>query len=547
MLGGHLLVKSLAKHGTSRVFTVAGESYLPVLDGFLEYPEIDVITCRHESGASFMAEADANLTGEPGIAFVTRGPGACNGSIGVHTARQSSTPMIFFSGLIGIEDRDKEAFQEFDIAQMFGPLAKWATVIEQAGRISEYVARAYHIATSDRPGPVVLGLPEEVVFEQIESTDKIKTPLIPPHEISPSPQDLKSLETFLSEAQRPLIITGGGGWSDRACADLSDFAGTNHIPVATSFRRQDLFNHNDGNYIGELGSGPNPTLIERVKNADRILVLGARLNEMATQIYTLFEDHQKIAHIHPGADTFGQSVMPDLIIRAHMRAICAALAVNMRLDGRRWAAWRDEGRHAYLNWSTIEPAKSSRWQGADMTQIFAHLQEALPQDSIVATDAGNFSGWCQRYLKYGRPGRKLAPISGAMGYAVPSVIAASLRHKDKICVGFCGDGGFQMSGQELATAMHHGATPIIVVCNNNMYGTIRMHQEREYPGRISATGLTNPDFAKLAEAYGAFSAVVENEKDFPGIWAKAVNATKQDGLPALIEIRMDPKQISTQA
>jgi len=536
--GGGLLVQALQAHGVKRCFSVAGESYLPVLDALLDAPEIQSITCRHESGATFMAEAYGQLTGAPGVALVTRGPGACNGSIGVHTAHQSSTPLILFSGLIGIADRDKEAFQEFDIAQMFGSLSKWSAVIDSTDRIPEYVARAFHVAQSGRPGPVVLGLPEEVVFDKAKP---LQMPVIPRHELKPSDSELAQLRNILAEASRPLIIVGGGGWDQQAFEDVATFASASHIPVATSFRRQDLFNHMDGNYVGELGTGPNPKLVEYVGQADVVLVLGARLNEITTQIYTLFNDQQKIVHVYPDASVFGQSVMPHLTVQAHISPVASALAGGKRPDGRGWAGWRDQGRAMYESWSAIDSDREMRWDGADMSLVFDHIRSTLPTDAVVTTDAGNFSGWCQRYLHYGRPGRLLAPICGAMGYAVPSAVSASIEYPDRVVVGFCGDGGFMMSGQELATAMHHGAKPIIVLCNNSMYGTIRMHQEKTFPGRVSATGLTNPDFVKLAESYGAYSARVESHKDFPDVWAKAMDSDKL----SVIEIKQDPRQITT--
>lgn len=538
--GGHVLVKALSAHDVSRVYCVAGESYLPVLDGFLDFSGIDVVTCRHESGATFMAESYGNLHGKPGVALVTRGPGACNASIGVHTAMQSSTPMILFVGLINTVDRDKEAFQEFDIKSMFGSLSKWASVIDTPERIGEYVARAYHVAVSGRPGPVVLGLPEDILFPEV-ADQAIKT--IPQTQIAPTNADIKAVQDMLSAASSPLVIVGGGGWSAEACENLASFASKAHLPVVTAFRRQDIFNHHDGNYIGELGTGPNPVLVERVRQADVILALNTRLNEITTQEYSLFQEGQKIIQTYPSAEEFGKSVIPDLTVTAHIEPLSEALAAAMRLDGRKWAGWRDEGRQEYLRWSAIDQNVDRKWKGADMTQIYAFLQDALPKDAIVTTDAGNFSGWAQRYLRYGRPGRLLAPVSGAMGYAAPSAVAASIEQPERVVLGLCGDGGFMMSGQELATALHHGAKPIMMVCNNGMYGTIRMHQDKHYPGRVSGTGLTNPDFVKLAESYGAFTARVEDAADFPKVWQQAVGS----GTLALIEVVQDPAQITTRS
>lgn len=538
--GGQILVKALHELGARRVFTLAGESYLPVLDGFLDYPDIDVVTCRQESGVTFMAEAYGQLTNTPGIALVTRGPGACNASIGVHTAMQSSTPMILLVGLVNTADRDKEAFQEFDIKQMFGSLSKWQAVIDQPERISEYIARAWHVAMSGRPGPVVLGLPEDILFP--EANEQLFKP-VPLARTAPHASELAKVKGMLSQAQRPLIIVGGGMWSEEGISDLTSFSKSAHIPVCTSFRRQDIFDHTNGNYIGELGTSSNAELIKRVKQADVILALNTRINEMASQGYTLLEERQKLIHVYPQGEEFGKSYIPDVAVISDPNMFVSALAGSMRIDGRSWAGWRDEGRKAYLDWTDMGNLPAKKWSGADLNPIYAYLQSNLPNDAIITTDAGNFSGWAQRYLRYGRPGRLLAPVSGAMGYAVPSAVAASIQNKGRVTLGICGDGGFMMTSQELATAIHHNAKPVIMVCNNGIYGTIRMHQDREYPGRVSATGLTNPDFVALGKSYGAFASRVDNADDFPAIWQEAL---KQDR-PSLIEIKMDPAQMTTKS
>lgn len=533
------MVETLVAHGAGRVFCVAGESYLPVLDAFLDFPQIEVVTCRHESGATFMAEAYGGLHGtKPGIAMVTRGPGACNASIGIHAAKQSSSPLVMFVGLVGIGDRDKEAFQEFDLPQMFGSHTKWAAVIDRADRIGEYVTRAMHVAVSGRPGPVVLGLPEDILSESVQSSASV----IPSVRSATSAQDINKIIEALRGAERPLIIAGGSSWSDEDCKNLAAFASASHIPVVASFRRHDLVNHTEGHYVGELGTGPNPKLVENVKRADVILAIGTRLSEITAQSYTLVQPAQKIIHVFPEAEEFGKSCMPEIAVQAHSGPFAAALAAH-RIDGRNWNGWREELRAEYLSWSDTSGAVASKWNGADMTAVFAQLCNLLPLDAIVTTDAGNFSGWAQRYLRYGRPGRLLAPISGAMGYAVPSAVAASLSYPNRVVLGLCGDGGFMMTGQEIATAIRHKAKPIIMVCNNSMYGTIRMHQERDFPGRISATALTNPDFVMLAQSYGAFGGRVNHADEFENVWKEAVNS----GLPALIEIVMDPRQITTRS
>ena len=535
--GGKTLAQALAAQGVTRIFCVAGESYLPVLDALLDYPEIKVITCRHESGAAFMAEADGNLTGEVGMVMVTRGPGACNASISVHAGKQSSAPMIMFVGLVSTADEGKEAFQEFDLPQMFGSHAKWAAVIKQSKDIPSYVTRAFEAALSGRRGPVVLGLPEDILFGEGPEAAISKAVIA---SLKP-PRNIAKLSDFLRSAQRPLIIAGGEDWSQDTHHALEKFSEATNIPVACAFRRQDAFSNMHSNYIGELGTGPNPTLVKRVKEADVILALGARIDEMTTQGYTLFQEGQTLIHTYPSREVFSKSYKPALAIEGSSDSIIATLT-QKNFDGQKWVAWRDAGRAEYLSWTDIKPAVAN-WNGADMTQIFRQLREVLPNNSIVTTDAGNFSGWCQRYIRYGRPGRLLAPISGAMGYNVPAAIAASLAFPGRCVVGFCGDGGFMMTGQELATAMRYNATPIIFVCNNNMYGTIRMHQEREYPGRISATTLTNPDFVALAQSYGAFGARIENADEFMDVW----NAARESKRAALIEIKMDPRQITTNA
>lgn len=542
--GAQLLVRTLVAHGARRISCVAGESYLAVLDALLDHPDVKVTTCRQEGGAAFMAESWGKLIGEPGICFVTRGPGACNASIGVHTAMQDSTPMILFMGQVGRTDKGREAFQEIDVREVFGGLAKWATEIDDAARVPEIIARAYAVATTGRPGPVVIGLPEDMLTEVAKAAIPVPAK---PSPATLTKEALTQIKTLLQDARQPVVLVGGSGWTEKGIEDLASFASTAQLPVTASFRRQDLFNHKHKCYVGELGTGPNPKLVEKIKDADLVLVIGARLDEICTQGYTLFDvpvPRQKIIHIHQSIDEIGKVYQPTLGLTADLNEAANALvAMAHGLDGRLWAGWRDELRTQYQNWISIDTGSQPRWRGANMTAIFAWLRDNLPEDAIITTDAGNFSGWAQRYLQYGRPGRLLAPINGAMGYAVPSAIGASLAQPEKVVLGLCGDGGFMMTGQELATAMHHNAHPIIMVCNNGMYGTIRMHQEKHYPGRISATALTNPDFAKLAESYGAFSARVEQAEDFPAIWEKARNA----GRIAIIEIRMDPAQLTTNA
>jgi acetolactate synthase-1/2/3 large subunit len=457
---------------------------------------------------------------------------------------QDSTPMILFMGQVGRADKGREAFQEIDVREVFGGLAKWATEIDDAARVPEIIARAYAVATTGRPGPVVIGLPEDMLTEVAKAAIPAPAKPVP---ATLTKEALAQIKTLLQDARQPMVIIGGSGWTAKGIEDFASFASAAQLPVTASFRRQDLFNHKHKCYVGELGTGPNPKLVEKVKESDLVLVVGARLDEICTQGYTLFDvpvPKQKLIHIHQSVDELGKVYQPTLGLTADLNEVANALvSVAHGLDGRLWAGWRDELRAQYQTWTSINTGDQPRWRGANLTTIYAWLRDNLPEDAIVTTDAGNFSGWAQRYLQYGRPGRLLAPINGAMGYAVPSAIGASMAAPDKVVLGLCGDGGFMMTGQELATAIHHGATPIIMVCNNGMYGTIRMHQEKHYPGRISATALTNPDFVKLAESYGAFAARVEKAEDFPSIWEKARNA----GRVALIEIKMDPAQLTTNA
>jgi acetolactate synthase-1/2/3 large subunit len=543
--GGQILAKALSQHGVRHISCVAGESYLPVLDALLDHPEIKVFTCRHESGAGFMAEAWGKLTGHPGVVFVTRGPGVCNASIAVHTARQDSTPMILFMGQVRRGERTREAFQEVSVERVFGSMAKWAADIDDAARIPEFVNRAFHIAMSGRPGPVVLGLPEDMLSALSEAQVGV-----PPLSYTPSAPPEGAVNLILEKiaaARRPLVIIGGAGWIDAGIADFESFCSAAHLPVAVSFRRHDLFDHRHACYVGELGTGTHPKLAARVHDADLILAMGARLNEITTQGYTLLgeppEPRAEIIHVHLDAAEIGKVYRSSVGLSCDVNALAGALAARFSADGRAHAEWAGAARQDYETWTHIPESSVSPWQGADMTDVFRQLRDILPVDAIVTSDAGNFSGWAQRYLRYGRPGRFLGPLSGAMGYGVPSAIAASLAHPEKCVVGLCGDGGFMMTANELATAIHHGAKPVILVCNNGLYGTIRMHQERKYPGRPAATDLTNPDFVAFARSFGAFSERVDQSAGFTEIFA----AARKSGRAAVIEICMDPRQITTNA
>lgn len=540
MNGAQILVKTLASYGVQRVSTVAGESYLSVLDALLDYPDIQVVTCRQEGGAAFMAESWGKLTHTPGICFVTRGPGACNASIGIHTAMQDSTPMILFMGQVRREEKGREAFQEIDVAKVFGTMAKWATEITDASQIPEVMQKAFSTALSGRPGPVVIGLPEDMLRDPVKIDH---APAFMAIRRTMGKSDIDAIARYLKKAKRPIVLAGGSGWNDEACASLMRFAEKNNLPVTAAFRRQDLCDHRHPCYVGELGTGPNPTLVEQFKTSDLVIAIGTRLGEIVTQGYTLLDlpkPGQPLIHIHASGGEIGKVFKPALKIQADHSLAAIALA-DIAADSQSWSGWTKGLRATYEQWTAIDPSNQPDWNGANMTAIFGYLRDTLPADAIVTTDAGNFSGWAQRYLRYGRPGRLLAPTSGAMGYGVPSAIGASLMYPDRTVLGLCGDGGFMMTGQELATAMHHGASPIIMICNNGMYGTIRMHQEKNYPGRISATALTNPDFIALAVSYGAWATRVTQTSDFPAAWSAARNAGKL----AVLEIKMDSKQITT--
>jgi acetolactate synthase-1/2/3 large subunit len=536
--GGELLVDALRVHGADTAYCVPGESYLPVLDAlYFARDAIRLIVCRHEGGAANMAEAYGKLTGKPGICFVTRGPGACNASIGVHTAFQDSTPMVLFVGQVGGGFVEREAFQEVDFRRMFGPMAKWVAQIDRAERIPELVSHAFHTAVSGRPGPVVLALPEDMLTAQAAVADTGPYRRVA---ASPASADMALLRQRLAAAERPLLLLGGGDWNRAACDDIHAFAQRNGLPVAVSFRCQDLMDNRDPHYVGHVGIGINPGLAKRVRETDLLLAVGPRLGEMTTGGYALIKPpvpKQPLVHVHPGADELGRVYQADLLIVSGMPEFAAAAAALEPVDGERWQAWRRSARGEYE--ADLIP---SPMPGAlDLGQVVRELNENLPVDTIVANGAGNYSGWVHRYWQYGPFRTQLAPTSGAMGYGVPAAIAAKLRHPDRTVVCFAGDGCFLMTGQELATAMQYGAAVLFLVVNNRMYGTIRMHQEREYPDRVYGTGIDNPDFAALARSYGAHGETVRDTAEFGPALARALSS----GKPALIELVIDPDAITT--
>jgi acetolactate synthase-1/2/3 large subunit len=501
------LADQLLAQGCDRIFTVPGESFLAVLDALYDTPAIDLVVCRQEGGVGFMACADGALTGRPGVAFVTRGPGATNASIGVHVARQDSQPMILFIGDVDRGTRDREAFQEINFEAMFAPVAKWVARIDDAARIPEYVARAYSVAMNGRPGPVVLALPEDMLKDVVEATDRPRVERIPQ---ACDEAAIDHLCDLLVTAERPLAIVGGAGWDVTASVTFADWAARVGLPVAAAFRRQDAIANDCPVYAGNLGYGPNPKLVQRVKDADLLIVAGPRLGEATTDGYALITpEHpgQRLVHVHPDANELGMTYRTDLAICATMAEFAEALVLA---EGPLHPHGADA--HAeYRAWSTPAPRPEL---DLDLGPCVMDMRDLLPPDAIICNGAGNYSGWWHRYWRYAGPGTQLAPTAGAMGYGVPAATAAALRHPERTVVALAGDGCFLMNGQELATAVAHGAEMLVLVIDNGGYGTIRMHQERDYPGRVSGTRLHNPDFAALGRAYGCWAETVETTEDF---------------------------------
>jgi acetolactate synthase-1/2/3 large subunit len=543
-IAGHVLVQALIQQGVTTVFGVPGESYLAVLDGLHEHREqIRFITCRQEGGAAFMAEAQGKLTGRPGVCFVTRGPGATNASIGLHTAFQDSTPMVLFVGQVASGQRDREAFQELDYRQVFGPgtlgMAKWVAEVGDAARLPEYVARAFHTAMQGRPGPVVLALPEDMLTG---STTAPVLGRVEPALAWPAPGALREVRSRLLAARAPIAIVGGSGWDAAACQAMERFASAWNLPVGCSFRCQDLFDNRHPQYVGDVGIGISPRLAQRIRRADLVLAVGPRLGEMTTGGYTLLEvprPAQGLIHMHAGAEELGRVYAADLMLNCAMASAAKALDTLAPPPELPWAHWTAEARADFeANAESVPSAP------LDMAEVVRTVQRLAPPDSILTHGAGNFTGWVQRYYRY--PGlqhhgrTQLAPTSGAMGYGVPAAIAASLLNPQRCVVCFAGDGDFLMTGQELATATAHRAGRgagklVVVVVDNGTYGTIRMHQEREYPGRVSGSDLFNPDFALLAQAYGWHSARVERTAEFEPAFAAALAGDA----PTLLHLRLD--------
>ena len=539
--GAEVLVDALKINAVERIFCIPGESFLAALDALYDRNEISLVICRNEGGAAYMAEAEGKLTGRPGVCFVTRGPGATNASGGLHVAMQDSTPMILLIGQIARKDLDREAFQEIDYRRMFSEVAKWVAQIDDADRIPEYLNRAFSVATSGRPGPVVLALPEDMLVDQTGARDAKPWQIV---KTSPATTDIERVDEMLATAEKPLIIVGGSGWSDATRLQLQEYAQSRSIPVTNSFRCQDFFDNEHPNYIGDLGLGVNPALTRRLQESDCLLVIGARLGEMTTGGFSLIDipnPTQRLIHVHAGAEELGHIYQPELAINASSDRFIAALAA---VD---FAAQSQTGRDTaiasahqdYLDWNrSISVAGDVQF-----SDIIHSVRNHSDDDTIICNGAGNNTGWLHRFFRYRSYRTQLAPTSGTMGYGLPAAIAAKLRYPDRCVVAIAGDGDFMMNGQELATAMQYQANIIVIVVNNGIYATIRMHQEREYPHRVIGTDMINPDFVALARAYGAHGELVVKTDDFEA----AFERSKAAGKPALIEVRLDPEILTPTA
>jgi acetolactate synthase-1/2/3 large subunit len=519
---------------------VPGESFLAALDAFVDHPGIAITICRHESTAAIMAEAVGKATGQPGICFVTRGPGATNASAGIHIARQDSTPLIMFVGQVARDMKERDAFQELDYRAVFGGLAKWATEIDDPARIPEIVSRAFHTACQGRPGPVVIAVPEDMLRQRVTVPDA-KT--FEPVETWPGLTDMSRLQKLLWAASRPVAVIGGSRWSESACAALTRFAERFALPVMTTFRRGHLFDALHSCYAGDLGIGPNPKLLARVKGADLVLLIGDRLSEMPSQSYTLFdipEPQTKIVHVHPGADELGRVYHPHLAINASPTAFCSALEGLQPPNDIPWHGESDIAHADYLSWTgkaTPQPG------GVNLGEIMVWLRENLPADAIVTQGAGNYSGWIHRFYYVRKYGGLVGATSGSMGYGFPAALAMKTLYPKRTVVCFAGDGDFLMTGQDFATAVQYGLPVVVCVADNGLYGTIRMHQERDYPGRVIATELKNPDFVAYALAFGGYGVLVEKTADFPAAFAAAVAS----GKPSIVHLKIDPEALTTGA
>ncbi|MGB3539913.1 MAG: thiamine pyrophosphate-binding protein [Mesorhizobium sp.] len=534
--GGKLIVEALEANGVDRVFCVPGESYLAVLDALHDSP-IKTIICRQEGGAAMMADCEGRLTGKPGICFVTRGPGATNASAGIHIARQDSIPMILFIGQIAAHAKHREAFQEVDYKAFYGDIAKGVVEIEDAARIPELVTRAFAVATSGRPGPVVIALPEDMLTDEVEAPSALP---FTPVETRPGEEELNQLEKLLSQAKKPFVILGGTRWGESGVNGMRQIAENWALPVGVSFRRQMLFDHLHPNYAGDVGIGLNPKLAARVKEADLILLIGGRFGEMPSSDYTLMKSpypDQKLVHVHVDANELGRVYRPTLAINASPAAFAEAFAGRKGPAAPIWAGATKQAHADYLAWST--PPKAGPGS-VHMGPIVEYLEGVLPENAIICNGAGNFATWMHRFHRFRRYNTQAAPTSGSMGYGLPAGVGAKSVFPEREVIVWAGDGDFLMHGQEFSTAVQYDLPIIVVILNNGIYGTIRMHQEREYPGRVSGTMLHNPDFAAYARAFGGHGETVETTEDF----APAFERAKKSGKPAIIEVKLDPEAIT---
>jgi acetolactate synthase I/II/III large subunit len=533
--GARTLVDQLVVHGVEHAFCIPGESYLAVLDALLGSP-IRLVVARHEAGAANMADAAGKLTGRPGICLVTRAPGASHAAVGVHTAYQDSTPLILFVGQVPRSSRGREAFQELDYARMFGEMAKWVVEVDRAADFPEVVEQAFHVATSGRPGPVVVALPEDVLSEEADVADAARYRAARP---DPSPAAIAQVHDLLARAERPLVVVGGGGWSVEAARRLQAWAEESLLPVAASFRRQDYLDNTSPSYAGVLTIGHETSLAARLREADVLLALGTRLGDIPTRGYTTLAPPRTphtLVHVHADPDELGRVYQPDVGVVSDSSAFLAAVET---VDGTRRREWTASAHADFL-----ASLRHRRGPGElDLGDVMAHLRERLPPEAVITNGAGNYTVWAHRFYAFRRYGTQLAPCSGTMGYGVPAAVAAKILDPDRPVVCLTGDGDFLMSGHELAAARQEGAAIVVLLVNNGMYGTIRMHQERQFPGRVAGTDLVNPDFVALANAYGAYAEAVERSEDFPAAFERALAA----GRPALLELRVDPEAISPRA
>ena len=534
--GGQILVDGLVAQGVEHVFCVPGESYLAVLDALHGAP-IELTVCRHEAGAAMMADATARLTNRPGICMVTRGPGATNAAHAIHIAEHDSVPLILFVGQIERGMRGRGAFQELDYRAAFGAMAKWVVEIDDAARIPEILSRAFHVAMQGRPGPVVIALPEDMLIERASVAD---APRVEPAQPWPGLAQMAELQKLIWAAERPMMVIGGVGWTPQACAAVARFSDHFAMPIATSFRRSSLFEASHPNFAGEIGIGPNPKLKDRIAEADLLILVGSRMAEMPSQSYTLLDipvPKQRLVHVHPDSNELGRVYHPALAIHAAPKTFAASLEALQPPNEIGWRQRTAEARADYLAWSEVPPAVPG---AVDMGRIICWLRDNLPEEAVLANGAGNYAIWPGRFFRYGAKRIQLGPTSGSMGYGVPAAIGAKRLDPSRMVVSFAGDGCFLMNGQDFATAVQYGLAVIVVIVDNAMYGTIRMHQEREYPGRISGTALRNPDFAAYARAFGGHGETVERTEDFGPAFGRAVAS----GLPAILHVKVDPEAIT---